>query len=86
MATRTRRSVDDRIAELQARIEKLKASKSKRTRAQDTRRKVLAGAVVFRFLESGDPDSAQQLKALLRPTLEKLLTKESDKELVSDLF
>jgi hypothetical protein len=44
-----------KIAETRAKLEKLKAQKSKAARAMDTRRKIIAGAALFKAIEK-DPD------------------------------
>ena len=44
-----------RIDETRAKLEKLKAQKSKAARAMDTRRKIIAGTALFKAIES-DPD------------------------------
>jgi hypothetical protein len=44
-----------KIKETRARLEKLKAQKSKAERAMDTRRKIIAGAALFKAIEK-DPD------------------------------
>jgi lysozyme family protein len=46
---------EKRIDETRAKLEKLKAQKSKAARAKDTRRKIIAGAALFKAIEK-DPD------------------------------
>lgn len=43
------------LAEARARVEKIKVQKSKAERARDTRRKIIAGAALFKAIEK-DPD------------------------------
>jgi lysozyme family protein len=46
---------EKRIDETRAKLEKLKVQKSKAARVKDTRRKIIAGAALFRAIEK-DPD------------------------------
>jgi hypothetical protein len=46
---------DTMLAEARARVEKIKMQKSKAERARDTRRKIIAGAALFKAIEK-DPD------------------------------
>lgn len=46
---------DTMLAEARARVEKIKMQKSKAARAKDTRRKIIAGAALFKAIEK-DPD------------------------------
>ena len=48
-----RKTIEQRLAELDAQRATLKASLSKQERANDTRRKVLLGALVLHRLEHG---------------------------------
>ena len=62
-----RRSIEERLAQLDAQRKTLQARLGKQDRANDTRRKVLLGALLLRRLESStDPDL---VKRLVRATL-----------------
>jgi hypothetical protein len=68
------RSIDQQIAEAQARLSRLKS----RQKASDTRRKIIVGSVVISNALR-EPDKARALAAMLR----RLVTREVDqKELV----
>lgn len=59
-----RKSIEERLAQLDAQRAALKARLSKQERANDTRRKVLLGALVLHRLEnSNDPDFTRRLAA-----------------------
>lgn len=80
-----RRTIEDRIAEHLAKIEKLKAQKNKKTHAQDTRRKVLIGAAVLSAIEKGGAEGLEASK-LAAKLLPRFLTRDNDKELLSDIL
>ncbi len=80
-------SIDERIAKLEAKLKQAKAEKqriearrraieAKRTRAQDTRRKILAGAAVLAAVERGDWSRDALLKLL-----DTMLTRADDRAL-----
>ena len=72
---------------LSAQRSALKARLSKQERANDTRRKVLLGALVLHRLEnSNDPDFTRRLGDWLRKELPDFLTRDGDKELFADLL
>ncbi|NRF07313.1 mobilization protein [Agrobacterium pusense] len=82
-----RKTIEQRLAELDAQRSALKARLSKQERANDTRRKVLLGALVLHRLEnSNDPDFTNRLTAWLRKELPGFLTRDGDKELFADLL
>jgi hypothetical protein len=81
-----RKSIEQRLAELDARRASLKARLSKQERARDTRRKVLLGALVLNRLEHGHDDVSQRLPEWLRRELPGFLTRDMDKELFDDLL
>ena len=82
-----RKSIEQRLAELDAQRSALKARLGKQERANDTRRKVLLGALVLHRLEnSNDPDFTNRLTAWLRKELPGFLTRDGDKELFADLL
>ena len=82
-----RKSIEQRLAELNARRAALKARLSKKERANDTRRKVLLGALVLHWLEnSNEPEFTKRLRAWLARELPGFLTREIDKEILKDLM
>ena len=82
-----RKSIEERLAQLDAQRAALKARLSKQERANDTRRKVLLGALVLHRLEnSNDPDFTRRLGDWLRKELPGFLTRDGDKELFADLL
>lgn len=82
-----RKTIEQRLAELDAQRATLKARLSKQERAIDTRRKVLLGALVLHRLESSnDPDFTRRLSDWLRRELPDFLTRDGDKELFADLL
>lgn len=54
-----------KIKETRARLEKLKAQKSKAERATDTRRKIVAGAALFKAIAK-DPDLGRMIESALQ--------------------
>ncbi|WP_311273684.1 MULTISPECIES: mobilization protein [unclassified Rhizobium] len=82
-----RKSIEQRLAELEAQRSALKARLSKQDRANDTRRKVLLGALVLHRLENAnDPEFTKRLGDWLRRELPGFLTRENDKALFADLL
>ena len=82
-----RKTIEQRLAELDAQRASLKARLSKQERTNDTRRKVLLGALVLHRLEnSNDPDFTRRLGDWLRKELPDFLTRHGDKELFADLL
>ena len=82
-----RKSIEERLAQLDAQRAALKARLGKQERANDTRRKVLLGALVLHRLEnSNDPDFTKRLGDWLRRELPGFLTRDGDKELFADLL
>lgn len=82
-----RKSIAERIAQLDAQKKALQARMGKQERARDTRRKVLLGALVLRRLENaGDAEFSKRLGDWLRRELPGFLTRESDKALFDDLL
>ena len=79
--------LDERIQTLKERLEQLKARQariearkralaSRRERKDDTRRKILAGAILLAKVESGDIDART-----FKRWLDKALTRKEDREL-----
>jgi len=82
-----RRSIAERIAQLEARKKALQARLSKQERAIDTRRKVLLGALVLQRLEtSHDPEFTRRLKDWLKRELPGFLTRENDRALFPEFI
>ena len=82
-----RRSIADRLAQLDAQRKTLASRLGKQDRANDTRRKVLLGALVLQRLEtSNDPDFSKRLADWLRRELPGFLTREADRTLLADLI
>lgn len=81
-----RKTIEQRLAELDAQRATLKARLSKQERARDTRRKVLLGALVLHRLEHGRDEISRALPDWLRRELPGFLTRDGDKELFADLI
>lgn len=82
-----RKSIEQRLAELDAQRSALKARLGKQDRANDTRRKVLLGALVLHRLENAnDPEFTKRLGDWLRRELPGFLTRDNDKALFADLL
>ncbi|CCV09495.1 putative mobilization protein C [Mesorhizobium metallidurans STM 2683] len=82
-----RKTIEQRLAELDAQRASLKARLGKQERANDTRRKVLLGALVLHRLENAnDPEFTKRLSDWLRRELPGFLTRDGDKELFTDLL
>lgn len=82
-----RRSIAERIAQLEARKKALQARLSKQERAIDTRRKVLLGALVLQRLETGtDPEFTRRLSDWLKRELPGFLTRENDRALFPEFI
>lgn len=82
-----RKTIAERIAQLDARKRALIARAGKQERADDTRRKVLLGALVLHRLENAaDQEFSKRLGEWLRRELPGFLTRDSDKALFTDLL
>ncbi len=82
-----RKTMETRLAELEAQTKTIKARLSKRERAHDTRRKVLLGAFVLHRLDaSKDEEFSRRLGDWLRRDFADFLTRDVDKELFADLL
>ena len=81
-----RKSIEERLAQLDAQRAALKARLSKQERANDTRRKELLGALVLHRLETGKDEISRALPDWLRRELPGFLTRPGDKELFADLL
>ena len=81
-----KRSIAERLAQLEAQRKSLQTKLGKQERAMDTRRKVLLGAFLLHRLEKGqDAFSKEQLPDWLRRELPGFLTREDDAALFTDL-
>ena len=81
-----RKSIEERLAQLEAQKKALKARLGKEERTKDTRRKVLLGALVLHRLENGRDELSKGLADWLRRELRGFLTRDSDQELFDDLL
>ncbi|MGF6160690.1 hypothetical protein M2267_005968 [Ensifer sp. KUDG1] len=82
-----RKSITQRLAELEERKKTLKARLGKQERAQDTRRKILLGALVLHRLEhSHDTEFNRRLRDWLQRELPGFLVRDTDKTLFDDIL
>ena len=82
-----RKSIAERLAQLEAQKKTLQARLSKQDRAIDTRRKVLLGALVLKRLQDGgEGEFAKRLGEWLRRELPGFLTRPDDKNLFLDIL
>ena len=82
-----RKTIEQRLAELEAQRSALKARLSKTERNNDMRRKVLIGSLVLQYVEtSNDQEFRKQLGEWLRRELPGFLTRDNDKALFEDLI
>ena len=83
-----RRSIEERLAQLDAQRKTLKSRLSKQERAKDTRRKVLLGALVLHRLNAAKEkgEDAGWLAEWIRRELPGFLTREDDKALFTDIL
>jgi hypothetical protein len=83
----TRKSITERLEQLDVQKRALQARFSKQERTRDTRRKVLLGALVLqRLATSHDATQVAWLRIWLRNELPEFLVRTGDKELLADLF
>jgi hypothetical protein len=80
-----KRSIADRLAQLEAQRKNLQSKLGKQERAKDTRRKVLLGALVLHRLEKGQDEFSKKLGDWLNKELPGFLSREDDKALFTDL-
>ena len=82
-----RRTIAERLTQLEAQRKTLQARLGKQDRARDTRRKILLGALVlYRLEKSGDDEFSKDLGAWLSRELPGFLTRDDDKALFADLL
>ncbi|TBA94936.1 mobilization protein [Rhizobium ruizarguesonis] len=85
--TVVRKTIGERLAQLEAQRKTLQIRLGKQERAIDTRRKVLIGALVLHRLEDDrDVQIGGRLAAWLRSELPKFLTRDGDRDLFDDLL
>ena len=83
----TRRSIQERQRQLEARRDVLVARLNREQRARDTRRKILIGALVLDRIErQPDRHLTGQLDSWLRAELPGFLTREKDRDLFDDIL
>jgi hypothetical protein len=82
----TKRSIEERLAQLDAQRQALKARLGKEERTKDTRRKVLLGALVLHRLSEDKREFDKALKEWLQRELPGFLTRQDDKALFADLL
>ena len=80
-----KKSIAERIAQLEAQKKTLQARLSKQERARDTRRKVLLGAFLLHRLEN-DREFGKTLQDFVKRELPAFLTRTDDKALFDDLL
>jgi hypothetical protein len=81
-----KRSIAERLAQLEAQRKTLQTKLGKQERARDTRRKVLLGAFLMHRLEKGqDAFSKEQLPAWIKRELPGFITRDDDAALLADL-
>jgi hypothetical protein len=82
-----KRSIAERLEQLEAQRKTLQIKLGKQERARDTRRKVLLGAFVMHRLEKGrDAFSKEQLPAWLQRELPGFITRDEDAAVLADLM
>ena len=82
-----RKTIEQRLAEIEEQRSMLKARLSKQERSNDTRRKVLLGALILQRMESNkDEEFASRLREWLKRELPGFLTRDADKALFDSLL
>ena len=81
-----RKTIEQRLAELDAQRSALKSRLGKQERANDTRRKVLLGALVLQRIDNGRDEFSRRLGDWLHRELPGFLTRDNDKTLFDDLL
>lgn len=83
----TRRTIEQRLVQLDNQRRTLQARISKQERAKDTRRKILLGALVLERLEHHkDAEFSRRLENWLQRELPGFLTRDVDRALFADLL
>ncbi len=81
-----RKSIQERLSQLDAQRKTLQTRLGKQERVTDTRRKILLGALVLYRMEEGEREFDKALKGWLGRELPGFLTREDDKALFTDLL
>ncbi|WP_234732164.1 mobilization protein [Acidocella facilis] len=81
-----KKTIAERLAQLDAQREALRARLGKEERAKDTRRKILLGALVLHRLGEDKREFDKALKEWLQRELPGFLTRDDDKVLFADLL
>ena len=81
-----KKSIEERLAQLEVQRQTLKARLGKQERAKDTRRKVLLGVLVLHRLGEDNHEFDKALKEWLQRELPGFLTRPDDKALFTDLL
>ena len=81
----TKRSLEERIAQLEARKKVLQSKLARQDRARDTRRKVLLGALLLHRMD-GEDEQARRLQDRVRRELPEFLTRDGDMASFDDLI
>ena len=81
-----KRSIEERLAQLDAQRQALKSRLGKQERARDTRRKVLLGALVLHRLGEDKREFDKALRDWLQRELPGFLSRPDDKALFDDLL
>ena len=86
----TRKSIEEQLAQLDAKRQALKARLTTQERAKDTRRKILLGELVIKALEAAQTDTknqdTEQLLGWVKRELPRLLTRDADKALFAEIL
>ena len=81
-----RKTIHERLTQIEARRQALKARLSKLQRVEDTRRKILIGALVLHHREHGIDAVSKSLTDWLRQELPGFLQRDVDRQLFADLL
>ena len=81
-----RKSIEEQLAQLDAKRQALKARLTTQERARDTRRKVLLGALVLHRLNENSRPFDETLKEWLQRELPGFLSRPDDKTLFDDIL
>jgi len=81
-----RKSIQDRLSQLDAQRKTLQTRLGKQERTMDTRRKILLGALVLHRLDDGKREFDVALREWLGRELPGFLTRDDDKALFTDLL
>jgi len=82
----TRKTIEERLAQLDAQKKNLQARLTTQERAKETRRKVLLGSLVLNRLDGVEDRFSADLREWLRRELPGFLTRDNDKAIFGDLL